>query len=525
MTKQSIYPIVLIIIDGWGHSKSSIGNAIQAAYTPTIDALLKTYPATLLNASGTQVGLPNQQVGNSEVGHTCIGSGRILTQDLVTISTSIENKSFFINKTLKDLANGVKVKHTKVHLIGLCSNGGVHSHIDHLLALINFFKKHKILQLCIHFIADGRDTAPYSAKIFLETIINCIQSTKLGSICTLSGRYYGMDRDCRWNRTETFYKTLTQDHNSLISIDPLELINKFYSQNISDEFIIPTRINPGAIENGDGIVFFNFRPDRMRQILQAFAKKNFKGFSKQKIENLLITTFTKYDSTIDIPIVFQHTKNKNCLGEIISKNKLKQLRIAETEKYAHVTYFLNGGVENPFPGEDRELIPSPMVKTYDESPNMSASKITESIINALNQQIYNLIIANYANLDMLGHTGNFKGTIQAIETIDASIAKLIEEVGKNNGVIILTADHGNAEKMIDNNNQPYKSHTTNLVPFILIESEGSKILGHGGKVNLRKSGSLADIAPTILNLLQISKPKEMTGNTLIQKTFYEIRDI
>lgn len=524
METQIIYPIVLIIIDGWGYSNSNMGNAMQIAYTPTIDTLFKTYPITLLHASGIHVGLPKNQVGNSEIGHTCIGSGRIVAQDLVRINLAIKDDSFFLNETLHYIYNKIKHTQTKIHLIGLCSNGGVHSHIDHLIALLNFFIAKNHLQVCIHFIADGRDTYTYSAKTFIKKIIKYTQCNTLINICTISGRYYSMDRDCRWNRTEAFYKILTQNSTSFTSINAFQAIDEFYDQNISDEFIIPTRIRDGAIEHGDGIIFFNFRPDRMRQILRAFVKHNFKGFTRQTVQNLTIITFTEYDSTTKVPIMFMPITINNCLGEIIAKKNLKQLRIAETEKYAHVTYFFNGGKENPFPGENRELIASPKVKTYDATPNMSSSDITNSLINALKQQAYNLIIANYANLDMLGHTGNFKATIQAIETIDVSIAKLVEEISKYNGTLILTADHGNVEKMIDKQDMPYKSHTTNLVPFILIESEGYKITGHGGKVCLKNIGTLSDIAPTILNIMQIHKPTEMTGNTLIKKTPYYIRN-
>nr|YP_009296443.1 phosphoglycerate mutase [Thorea hispida]AOM65378.1 phosphoglycerate mutase [Thorea hispida] len=524
MTKKIIHPIILIIIDGWGYTKSEVGNATQIAYTPTISTLFKTYPVTFLDASSTYVGLPKNQVGNSEIGHTCIGTGRVIAQDLVRINQSIKNKSFFFNKTLHYMYQKIKNKRTKIHIIGLCSDGGVHSHINHLIALINFFLQKKELEICIHFIADGRDTPPYSAIKFIQQIQKYTEISSLIKICTVSGRYYSMDRDCRWNRTEAFYKILIENDIAPEVIDIYKIINKLYSQSISDEFITPTRIHQGIIEDNDGIIFFNFRPDRMRQILQAFVKQNFRGFTRKQINNLTITTFTEYDSTLQVPIMFRPIISNNCLGEIIAQNHLRQLRIAETEKYAHVTYFFNGGNENPFPGEDRELIPSPKVKTYDESPNMSSNQITDSIINALHQNLYNLIVVNYANLDMVGHTGNFKATVQAIETIDAAIAKLVEEISKHNGILIITADHGNAEKMMDKYNIPHKSHTINPVPFILIESEGNKIIGHGGKVELKNTGNLSDIAPTILDILKIHKPLEMTGQTLIENCFQDKRN-
>lgn len=523
MKNKPIYPIVLAILDGWGQSQEKIGNAIQLANTPTMDTLQQTYPTTLLDASGLDVGLPQLQVGNSEVGHTTIGGGRIIPQDLVRISSSIKDNSFENNRVLKNLCKTIYSNKSKIHLIGLCSNGGVHSHIDHLLALLNMLKKEDIQSVCIHFITDGRDTSAKSAATFINKLITHIEHLKLGKICTISGRYYAMDRDCRWDRIETFYNVLIDDSH-YEHTSPLSLIHKFYDQDISDEFIIPTRINKGAVEDNDGIIFFNFRPDRMRQLVQAFKKENFKGFHIQPIQNLELVTFTQYDSTLNIPIAFKPLEKINFLGEIISQCNLKQLRIAETEKYAHVTYFFNGGLEEPFPGEDRELIASPKVQTYDEVPEMSANQVTQSVISAINKNIYSIIIVNYANPDMIGHTGNLSQTIKAIESVDTCLIHILDAVSHANGTLIITADHGNAECMIDKNQQPCKSHTTNLVPFILIEGEGNKIIGHGGEVMLKEKGSLADIAPTIIDILNLEQPKEMTGTTLIKKNKYEIRN-
>jgi 2,3-bisphosphoglycerate-independent phosphoglycerate mutase len=523
MKKQTIYPIVLTILDGWGHSNQTNGNAIKLAKTPTMDTLTQAYPNILLNASGTHVGLPENQVGNSEVGHTTIGGGRVLKQDLARISSSINDTSFFSNQTLNSICSYTSRNNTKIHLIGLCSNGGVHSHINHLIAILDLLKSYLITKVCIHLITDGRDTKPNCAKVFINQINHYLQSIEMGKICTISGRYYAMDRDCRWSRTETFYKILTEDNLNTVT-DPLQLIDELYNRGISDEFIIPTRIEPGKIDDEDSILFFNFRPDRMRQIVQAFTKQGFKGFQCKPLINLQIVTFTNYDRTLDIPVVFEPLQKINFLGEIISQNNLKQLRIAETEKYAHVTYFFNGGIEEPFAGEDRELILSPQVKTYDESPDMSALQITESIIAAIKKNIYSLIVVNYANPDMIGHTGNLSATIQAIETIDKSITNLYEAVNQASGTLLITADHGNAEYMLDNQRNPCKSHTTNLVPFILIEGEQQKIIGHGGKVILKPTGCLADIAPTILDILNISQPPEMTGQTLIQAPKHEIRN-
>jgi 2,3-bisphosphoglycerate-independent phosphoglycerate mutase len=520
MIKTPTYPIVLTILDGWGHSDNLDGNAIKIACTPTIDALMTTYPLTLLNASGIAVGLPAEQVGNSEVGHASIGGGRVLPQDLVRISSSIEDHSFFRNKVLEDICTTIRQSKTKLHLIGLCSNGGVHSHIKHLLSLLDLVKSQKNTDICIHFIADGRDTSASCCQGFLELLMEHMKKIGIGRICTISGRYYSMDRDCRWGRTEAFYKVLTED-DLTIEVDPVSTIIKFYEQGISDEFITPTRIAKGSIESGDGIIFFNFRPDRMRQLIQPFSKKGFKAFKTKNLTHLQIATFTRYDSQLSIPIAFKPLEKENFLGEVVSRNNLKQLRIAETEKYAHVTYFFNGGVEEPFTGEDRELIPSPQVKTYDESPEMSAKQITRSIIAALEKKIYSLIIINYANPDMIGHTGNLNATIRSIEALDKCMAEVLDAVSRANGTLLITADHGNAECMIDSQGRPSKSHTINPVPFILIEGEKNKIEGHGGAVQLRKNGSLADIAPTIIDILKLDKPIEMTGTSLIEKPLYQ----
>nr|YP_009314063.1 Phosphoglycerate mutase [Izziella formosana]SCW22317.1 Phosphoglycerate mutase [Izziella formosana] len=517
MKNQTINPIILTILDGWGLGVEDDGNAIHLANTPVMDKLLQTFPSTQLSASGLDVGLPCNQVGNSEVGHTSIGGGRIILQDLVKITQSIDDKSFYQNSALQDICQKIEENKSQIHLIGLCSDGGVHSHISHLLALLDLIKQHKIKNTCIHFIADGRDTEAQCASQFIDLIQNKINKIGIGKICSISGRYYAMDRDCRWSRTEAFYKILTEEEN----IDyqhPHDVINSFYEQNISDEFIIPTRINNGKIEDKDGIIFFNFRPDRMRQLCQVFCKESFKGFPIKTIQHLEICSFTQYDSKLAIPIAFKPLSKINFLGEVIAKNQLKQLRIAETEKYAHVTYFLNGGLEEPFNGEDRELISSPQVATYDQSPEMSASQVTQSVISAITKNIYSLIVINYANPDMVGHTGNLESTITAIESVDSEIQKILDTIGEAGGTMIITADHGNAEYMIDERNLSCKAHTTNLVPFILIDQANSVTQEIHKHVRLRQNGSLADIAPTIIDLLKINKPQEMTGTSLIIKS-------
>nr|QUE28822.1 pgmA [Porphyropsis coccinea] len=525
MSTERIHPVVLTILDGWGYTENTSGNAVINAKTPILDSLLKSYPLTFLEASGESVGLPENQVGNSEVGHTTIGSGRIIRQELVRISESIRDKSFFDNDVLKTTCFNLEKNKKSLHLIGLCSDGGVHSHIDHLLALIEFTQKYNVNKVYIHFIADGRDTSQYSALSFIKTIKAYLQKHKAVNVvlATVTGRYYAMDRDSRWNRTEQAYNILTQNE-QLIDLAIEEVVTEFYEKGISDEFLPPTRIKQGKIEDDDSLIFFNYRPDRMRQMIQSFAKQKFKGFDRKLINNINIVTFTQYVASLPISIVFPPNKLNNFLGEIISKQFLKQFRISETEKYAHVTYFFNGGTEEPFLGEDRELISSPKVATYDSTPEMSSGGITESLIKAINKQCYSFIVVNYANPDMLGHTGNYDATVKAMEIVDAQIGLLIESISKVSGTLLLTADHGNAECMFDVLGAPHTSHTINKVPFILIEGEGNKINGHGAAVQLRDNGSLVNIAPTILELLDIPQPPEMTGISLISPSTYEIRN-
>nr|QCI05297.1 Phosphoglycerate mutase [Compsothamnion thuyoides] len=506
-------PIILAILDGWGYSEKIKGNAIKLANTPTLDYIWNKYPHTLLSASGQDVGLPYNQMGNSEVGHTTIGAGRSINQDLVRIQKSIDTKKFFHNTTIHEICQTTQNDKSKLHIIGLCSNGGVHSHIEHLKAILKITQHYK-QPICLHIITDGRDTKPKAIIPFIKEIYEIIEDYKNINICSISGRYYSMDRDCRWSRTEKTYKMLIEDNIcSAVKINTAEncikLINQYYKEGISDEFIPPTKIYQGKISDNDGLLFFNFRPDRTRQLLHCFAKKNFKGFNTKKINNLKITTFTNYDKSLNINTVFASQHNENFLGQIISQKGLKQLRLAETEKYAHVTYFFNGGIEEPFPGEDRILISSPKVETYDLSPEMSANEITKSAISAVNNNKYKLIIINYANPDMVGHTGSLEATVKAINFIDKCIEELTTTTVLNQGTLIITADHGNAEYMLDNNNKPCKSHSTNLVPLIIVNEEELS------KYNLKPYGSLSDIAPTILDILHLKKPTEMKGKSLI----------
>nr|YP_009392004.1 phosphoglycerate mutase [Periphykon beckeri]ARW60352.1 phosphoglycerate mutase [Periphykon beckeri] len=519
MYNQKIHPIILTILDGWGHSEKTTGNAIQLANTPNIDSIWDNYPHCLLSASGEDVGLPKNQMGNSEVGHTTIGAGRIINQDLVRITKEIDNRDFFNNKTIHKLCKRVNTKKSKLHIIGLCSDGGVHSHINHLKAIIEIVNQYKN-EVCLHLITDGRDTKAKAAIQFLDIINETIKHNNLINICTISGRYYSMDRDCRWSRVEKAYKILTENNECKEKLSYKEIINNLYVAGISDEFIPPTRIHKGKITDNDGILFFNFRPDRIRQLIQCLAKPNFKGFITKKINNLEFITFTEYDKSLNFPVVFPHPNYNNFLGQIISNHNIKQLRLAETEKYAHVTYFFNGGIEEPFPGEDRQLIPSPKVETYDLKPEMSAYQVTDSIINAVNKNIYKIIIVNYANPDMVGHTGDLKATIRAVEVIDKCIKTLFNKIKEINGTLIITADHGNADYMIDENNQPCKSHSTNLVPFIIAKRSEET------QYTLKSHGNLADIAPTILDILNIKIPKEMNGKSLIKdKTTHRLNKI
>ncbi len=519
-TQYSQSKILLIILDGWGHSSKYHGNAIKQAYTPTLDLLWHNHPKTLLNASENHVGLPKDQMGNSEVGHATIGAGRTINQALVRISKSIETGNFFTNKTIHSVYKAASKQNKQVHLIGLCSDGGVHSHIQHLIALIQISQSYMEVKTCIHVIADGRDTEPQSVINFIHLILKKIKGYSNIAICTISGRYYSMDRDCRWQRTMSAYECLTNNCTySKHETDIFKIIENCYKKNIYDEFIVPARVSKGAVEEGDSIICFNFRPDRMRQLAQALCSTTFEGFKRVRIPNINMITFTVYDSKLNLPVVFQKIINKNFLGQIISEKGFKQFRLAETEKYAHVTYFFNGGQEAPFPGEDRELVPSPRVETYDVTPEMSARHITEKLIEIAKEDDYKLIVANYANPDMIGHTGKIKATKKAIEEVDKCINKLLKDMSNNHKIkIIITADHGNADIMLDENNEPCKSHTKNMVPLIIVDSLNYlNKTRNSKKIQLRNKGSLADIAPTILDLLHISQPDEMNGRSLIKK--------
>lgn len=522
MAQSPVSPVVLVILDGWGYREETDCNAVQAAKTPVIDSLWAAYPHTLIRTSGKDVGLPDGQMGNSEVGHLNIGAGRVVPQELVRISDAVDDRTLLSNPALVKVCQDVKRNGTKLHLVGLCSDGGVHSHLTHLFGLLDLAQEQQLSDVCIHVTTDGRDTAPTAGKFSVEKIQDYIAAHGVGRIVTLSGRYYSMDRDHRWDRVQLAYDVMTQD-GAGDSRSALAVLQAAYEAGKTDEFVLPTRIAPGAVEPGDGVIFFNFRPDRARQLTQAFVDPTFNGFEREQIQPLSFVTFTQYDSHLPVSVAFAPQDLTNILGEVISRHGLRQLRTAETEKYAHVTYFFNGGIEDPFEGEDRELVPSPMVATYDSAPAMSADKVTDVAIAAVAKRLYSLIVINYANPDMVGHTGKMEPTVSALETVDRCLGRLLESIIQAGGTTIIIADHGNAEELCDGQGNPWTAHTTNPVPFILVEGEGRKIPVHGTDVPLREDGRLADIAPTILEILKLPQPPEMTGRSMIQSAEFEVK--
>lgn len=506
-------PVMLIILDGFGIGKDYPGNAIKLAKTPNLDRYMREYPNTTLEASGLAVGLPEGQMGNSEVGHLNIGAGRIVYQDFTRISKSIEDGDFFEKEEFIKAIENAKKHNSKVHLIGLVSKGGVHSHIKHLYALLELMKQHDFYNVFIHVILDGRDVSPTAGKDDVRELMDKIKELGVGKIATVSGRYYAMDRDKRWDRTKLAYDAYTLGIGN-VDTDPVAAVEKSYKENITDEFIIPTVIKEdnkpvATVDDNDSIIFFNFRPDRARQITRAFVDEDFDGFNREKKVNTFYVTMTEYDRTIkNVIVAFKEQTLENTLGEYISKKGLKQLRIAETEKYAHVTFFFNGGVEVPNENEDRVLIPSPKVATYDLQPEMSAKEVKDEVIKRLNMDVYDLIILNFANPDMVGHTGDVSATVKAIETIDSCLGEIVDLLIAKGGKALITADHGNAEMLIDEKDgSPITSHTTNRVPLIFIGDKDVKL----------REGILADLAPTLLDLLGLDKPEEMTGKSLIIK--------
>ena len=511
---RPVAPVVLTILDGWGHRHEPAHNAIRAADTPVMDALWHAYPHTLIEASGAAVGLPDDQMGNSEVGHLTIGAGRIIRQELVRISQAVRDGSLQANAALHDLGDHLLASGGTLHLIGLCSDGGVHSHIDHLGGLLRWAAARGLQDVCVHVITDGRDTRPNSAHGFVNRVEELIREAGVGRIATLCGRYWAMDRDNRWERTEKAYRLLTET-GEITSISAAEAIDRSYGDDVTDEFLEPIRIAAGAVQAGDGLVCFNFRPDRVRQLIRALVLEEFDPFARERIADLQVVTFTQYEKGLPVAVAFPPESLDGLLGQVVSEAGLRQFRTAETEKYPHVTYFMNGGIEQAFPGEDRHLVPSPRVSTYDQSPAMSAEQLTESCIAAINKGIYSLVVINYANPDMVGHTGQMEATKLAIATVDRCVGRLLDATNRMGGTMLITADHGNAEVMQGEDGRPWTAHTTNPVPVILVEGETRKLPGHGTAVQLRSEGGLADIAPTLLEILDLPKPEHMRGQSLI----------
>lgn len=507
-------PVALIILDGFGLRDDVTGNAVAQAKKPNYDRYWSQYPHTTLTACGEAVGLPEGQMGNSEVGHLNIGAGRIVYQDLTRISKSIREGEFFNNETLLNAVNHVKSNGKKLHLYGLLSDGGVHSHIEHLFALLELAKKEGLKDVYIHAFLDGRDVAPDSAKGYVEQLQAKIEELGVGRIATVQGRYYAMDRDKRWERTEKSYRAMVYGDGPTYT-NPIDAVVESYALSVYDEFVMPTVIvgddgKPvGLVESDDAVVFFNFRPDRAIQLSQVFTNEDFRGFDRgaNHPTGLHFVCLTLFSETVGGYVAYEPKNLDNTLGEVLAQNGKTQLRTAETEKYPHVTFFFSGGRDKELPGETRVLINSPKVATYDLQPEMSAYELAESTVREIEADKHDAIILNFANPDMVGHSGMLEPTIKAVEATDECLGKVVEAVLAKGGVCIITADHGNADMVFDENGRPHTAHTTNPVPLI-VTREGE---------TLRDGGILADIAPTMLDLLGLAKPAEMTGSTLLRK--------
>lgn len=520
MTQKAGRPLLLMILDGWGHNPEKEGNAILAAKTPRMTELMKNYPHTLLHASGKYVGLPEGQMGNSEVGHLNIGAGRVVYQELTRIFKAVDDGELAKNEVLLEAMNRTKGTEKALHLIGLLSDGGVHSHIKHLYALLDMAVEVGVEKIVLHPILDGRDVLPQSAKGYICQLEKKLAQIGKGKIATVSGRYYVMDRDKRWDRVEKAYKAFfNADENVPTAGSALAAVEKSYDNKVLDEFMHPTVIvdeqgQPIApIKDGDSVICFNFRSDRAREMTKVFIERNFCEFECLIHPRVHYVCLTEYDATFDCPVAFPPQNLENTMGEVLSREGLKQLRIAETEKYAHVTFFFNGGIEEPEDGEDRVLIQSPEVATYNLKPEMSAYEITKTLLRKINEDLYDVIILNYANADMVGHTGFFDATVKSLEAVDDCAGKVVDAILKRKGTVLITADHGNAEKMMDKETESaFTAHSTNKVPFVLVNDQ------YRNRV-LREEGSLSDVAPTLLSLLNVDIPKEMTGKTLLKADF------
>ncbi len=510
-------PMLLIILDGFGYSENKEFNAIEAAKTPQLDRLWQKCPHQLISGSGPDVGLPEGQMGNSEVGHLNLGAGRVVHQDFTRIAKDIHNGQFKKNEVLLKAIQNAVVNNTALHILGLLSPGGVHSHEDQIFAMIEMAADRGADKIFLHAILDGRDTPPESALHSLVKAEELFKKLGKGRIASLCGRYYAMDRDNRWDRIELAYNMLTLGKAESTSNSATQALKKSYAEGITDEFVKPvliaTKTRPSAvIADGDSVIFMNFRADRARELTRAFTERNFEGFHRKVVPQCYFVCLTEYAADIDAGVAYRPLKINNTLGEYISHLGLTQLRIAETEKYAHVTFFFNGGVEQPFAGESRDLIPSPKVATYDLQPQMNAPLLTDHLVDAIISQKYDLIICNYANADMVGHTGHFEAAVKAIETLDACIGRITSALKKVGGEALITADHGNAEKMKDPvTGQPFTAHTSNPVPLIYV-GRPAQVVVEGQ----HQSGTLSDIAPTLLYLMGLKIPQEMTGHPLFK---------
>lgn len=501
-------PVALIILDGFGHRKEEYGNAIEAANTPNLDRIFANNPNVTIGASGMDVGLPEGQMGNSEVGHTNIGAGRVVYQELTRITKAISDGSLFENPALLAAMDNCLKNNTALHLCGLLSDGGVHSHINHLYGLLELAKRKGLDKVFVHCFMDGRDVPPSSGKDFVAALAAKMSELGVGKIATISGRYYAMDRDNRWERVQRAYDAMVNGRGTICA-DPVAVMEQSYAAGVTDEFVVPTVCTLDAcISPNDSVIFFNFRPDRAREITRTMVDDDFDGFTREKGRfPLCYVCMTQYDITMpNVQVAFKPQSLDNTFGAYIAQKGLTQLRIAETEKYAHVTFFFNGGVEAPCKNEDRALIPSPKVATYDMKPEMSACEVTDEVIARLDSGKYDVMILNYANCDMVGHTGVFDAAVKAVEAVDTCLGRVVDKLEAMGGAALITADHGNADQMYEPDGSPFTAHTTNPVPLILVGGEGH---------TLRTGGRLADLAPTLLQLLGLPQPAEMDGKTLL----------
>lgn len=527
--EKNYRPVVLAIFDGWGVAPASEGNAITRARTPNFSEYLRKYPAMTLHAAGNEVGLLFGEIGNSEVGHLNIGAGRVYYQSCPRINQAIVDGSFFKNEAFQKAFDQIKKNKSKLHLIGMLSSGNVHSSTEHLYALLELCKKKGFgKEVRIHVILDGRDCGYSLGAGFVKELQGKMAELKVGQIASISGRYYAMDRDNRWQRVELAYRAMAEGRSEKKSVDPIKAIEESYEQKVFDEEFLPTVIvnkkgEPvGKFDDGDAAIFFNFRPDRARELTRAFVIPSFAGFEREKINDLLFVTMLEYEKNIPVVVAYESLVVRNCLAEVVSKNGLKQFHVAETEKYGHVTFFLNGTVEEPFPNEDRVLVPSPKVANYSETPEMSAAGVAKEAVKAIDSGKYDMIVVNFANADMVGHTGNLEATIKGCEAADQALGEIVNHTLAQKGVVVVTADHGNAEELLNlQTTEMDKEHSVNPVPCIIIGDDFAGQAGPGGDPPegdlslLTPVGVLSDIAPTVLKLLGIEKPPEMTGVPLV----------